>query len=237
MKNNLKKSLDGIYDFMSNAYYGNWQYRWDQTPYLQKNIKRGKNESILAHQWACIGFWFYLSRICPSLAKLVSTTEIYERLLFHDLGETFEGDISQFLQMQGRGVGKHKTERKEVKKISKTILKKMQRELLKHFDEFEEDFVNMKKLEVIISKFIDLLQGNHFALVFGNNLKGNSEIISKIVNKRFMKIADRLLEVLKKGGHKEAYQEVVGVIKHHLESTKKAGIKINKLKSLLKTIL
>ncbi len=223
----MDNSLNGIYEFMALAYEGNWQYRWDQTPYMQKNIKASKNESILAHQWACIGFWFFLSRICPNLSTLVNTAEIYERLLVHDLGETFEGDIPQFLQLQGYGFGKHVIERKEMEKIGKTIPKNILKQLLTWFDEFEDDFENMEKLEVLIAKFIDLLQGNHFALAFGNNLKQNSETINKTLNKRFIKIANQLLHVLKERGYKKAHKEVLDVLAHHLKFHKKAGIKIS----------
>src|SRR3989338_4634878 len=110
----LEKSLEGMYKFMALSYHGNWQYRWNGTPWLENNIKSGRNEPITGHEWACIGFWFYLSRICPALSALVDKGEIYERLWSHDLGETFAGDISQFLQLNGKGINKHLLERKKI---------------------------------------------------------------------------------------------------------------------------
>lgn len=227
MKNNINKSLDGIYEFMSHSYNGNWQYRWDETPYLKQNMDAGKNESILGHQWACIGFWFYLRRVCPSLDVLVDTTEIYERLWGHDLGETFEGDISQVVQLSGRGASKHIIERKEIEKMGKTLPKQILDQLLGWFDETENGFENMEKLEALVAKFIDTIQGNHFVTVFGNNLPENETIINKIIGRSFIPVSRKLLKVLKEHGHKEAYEEVSEIISHHLKFFEKAGVKIN----------
>lgn len=228
MKNNIHKSLNGVYRFMADAYHGNWQYRWGGgTPYLQKNIKAKKNESITGHQWACIGFWFYLSRVCPSLSKLVDTAEIYERLWSHDLGETFRGDISQFQQLSGKGADKHNFERKEIQKMGKTISPKILQQLIKWFNEFEGEFKDIKKLEVLIVKFIDTMQGNHFALVFGNDLIKHKITINKIVNRSFIPVARQLLKVLKQNGHKKALEEVKVVVLHHLKMFSKIGVQIN----------
>lgn len=222
----MKKSLNGFYDFMADAYHGNWQYRWSGTPYLQKNIKAGRNESIPGHQWACIGFWFHLRRICPALSALVDTTLIYELLWCHDLGETFEGDVSQFHQLSGKGKNKHSFERKEIQKIGKAIPKKTLQQLLEWFDDFENDFEDISKLEVLVAKFIDTMQGDHFAMVFGHNLSKHKVIVSKIVNRTFTPVAKQLLKVLKQRGHKKAYREVREVARHHLETINKAGVKI-----------
>jgi len=227
MKNNTHKSLDGIYQFMAEAYHGNWQYRWAGTPYLQKNIKAGKNESVSGHQWACIGFWFYLSRICPALSKLVDTTEIYERLWSHDLGETFKGDVSQVFQLAGHGVNKHRIERKEIQKMGKNIPKKILQQLVEWFDEFESEFIDMKKLEILIVKFVDTIEGNHFAFVFGNDLHKHRATINKIVNRSFVLVARQLLKILKQRGYKKAYQEVRIVALHHLKMVNKTGAQIN----------
>lgn len=221
------KSLNSIYKFMADTYHGNWQYRWGKTPWMQKHIKIGRNESISGHQWACIGFWFHLSRVCPSLEALVDTKEIYERLWSHDLGETFEGDVPQFDQLSGRGVNKHITERKEIEKMGKQIPRKILKQMLDWFTEFEEDFENMDNLEVLVAKFIDTVQGNHYAVVFGNNLSEHSQAIDKIVGRSLIPIATRLLEILRQRGHKKAHQEVMNVTTHLLKFFKKAGVKIN----------
>ena len=227
MKNNIHKSLDGVYQFMADAYHGNWQYRWSETPYLQKNIKAGQNESVSGHQWACIGFWFYLSRLCPTLSALVDTAEIYERLWSHDLGETFEGDISQVLQLAGKGTDKHEIERKEIQKMGKAIPKKILKQMIEWFDEFENKFTNVKKLEVLIVKFIDTMEGNHFAFTFGNDLYKHRATVSKVVNRSFIPVTRQLLRVLKQGGHKKAYREVKTVALHHLKIVNKTGARIN----------
>ena len=228
MQKKFSKELNGAYEFMADAYHGNWQYRWGGgTPYLQKNIKTRKNESIVGHEWACIGFYFYFRRLCPALNKLVDATEIYERLWSHDLGETFRGDISQFQQLTGKGADKHFFERKEIQKMGKKISKKTLKQLIDWFNEFEGEFKNIKKLEILIVKFIDTMQGNHFALVFGNNLPKYKITINKIVNRSFIPITKQLLKILKEHGHKKAYQEVKIVALHHLKMFDKAGVSIN----------
>ena len=216
-----------MYEFMADAYHGNWQYRWAQTPYLKKQIATGKNEPISGHQWACIGFWFYLRRVCPSLDELVDPVEVYERLWSHDLGETFQGDVSQFRQLKGEGSHKHIIERKEIVKMGRKMPKKMLNQLLQWFDEFEDDYNKMDKLEVLTAKFIDTLQGDHFAMVFGKDLREHSEVISKIVNRTFISVTLRFLKVLKSQGHKKAYNEVKAVANNHIKNIRQAGVKLN----------
>ena len=43
-----KKEMKATYEFMSNIYLGNWQYRWEGTPHMSKMLKKNKKESILA---------------------------------------------------------------------------------------------------------------------------------------------------------------------------------------------
>lgn len=227
MKNNINKSFDGVYDFMSQACHGNWQYRWEQTPYLTKSIETGKREPISGHQWACIGFWFYFSRICPSLSALVDKAEIYERLWSHDIGETFVGDISQFLQLSGKGANKHLVEKQEIEKMGKKISPAILKQMTSWFAEFEGKYDKIEKLEVLLVKLIDTIQGDHFAFVFGNNLPENSKTINKIMARSFLPVANQLLRVLKQNGHKKAYKEAKSVILHHLKYAKRAGIKLD----------
>ncbi len=231
MKKDIDKSLDGVYDFMAQAYHGNWQYRWAGTPHMRRSLATGRKDSILGHQWACVGFWFYLSRICPHLSALVDKAEIYERLWSHDLGETFSGDVSQFAQLSGAGKGKHAMEKKEIEKMGKKIPKGILHEITGWFDETESTgerkYENISKIEALVVKFIDNIQGDHFALVFGNDLKKNSPVIEKIMGRTFFPVAGRLLQVLKAGGHSEAYAEVQAIATYHLAVARKAGIKIN----------
>lgn len=128
--------LDSIYNFMRQAYEGNWQYRWGGTPYVAKTLAAGRQESILAHQWGCLGLWFHIKHSYPHLAHSVNTEEIYERLCFHDLGETYTGDISSYRQLQGGHENKHDVEKQEVEKICAGLDKVVKQKILDWLDEF-----------------------------------------------------------------------------------------------------
>lgn len=225
----INKSLDSIYKFMADNYQGNWSYRWEGVPWMQKNTVRNKKESILAHQWACVGFWLTLKDVCPALNALVNTQEIYERVWSHDMGETFVGDISQFRQINGDGKDKHCLEQQEIERITKFIHPKTSRRLLGYFKEFEKPIEKITKLEALVSKLIDTLQGNHFALVFAEGLGSskNKDSVKKIVERTTVRTALQLLKVLKQKGHTKAYKEILSVVNHHLDYYRKLGIKID----------
>jgi 5'-deoxynucleotidase YfbR-like HD superfamily hydrolase len=229
MKKRADKTLDSIYKFMADNYQGNWSYRWGGVPWMQKNIKAGKNESILAHQWACMGFWLTLRDVCPALNALVNTQEIYERVWSHDMGETFVGDISQFRQINGDGVDKHLLEQQEIERMTKFVSAKTSRKIRSYFKEFEKPIEKITKLEALVSKLIDTLQGNHFALVFAEGLKSseNKDSVKKIVERTSVRSANQLLKILKQRGHIKAYDEVLAVVNHHLNYYRKLGIKID----------
>jgi 5'-deoxynucleotidase YfbR-like HD superfamily hydrolase len=221
-----KKSLNGIYEFMSNVYEGNWSYRWSGTPHMINSLSKNKRESILAHQLACIGFWFNLRRICPNLSKLVDSTKIYEIFWGHDLGEIFTGDVSQTMQVKGYGLNKKKVERQEIIKMSKKAPKEISKILLHNFDLYENDYEKINSLEILVCKLIDNMQGNHFAIVFGNDFKIHSNLISKIVNRSLIRAARQLLKVLKQKRNKKAHKEAELLIEHHLGVIKKSGTKL-----------
>jgi 5'-deoxynucleotidase YfbR-like HD superfamily hydrolase len=227
MKNKINKSLDGAYKFMAAAYHGNWQFRWSETPYLVIAIKAGKRESIVGHEWACIGFWFYLSRICPALSALVDKAEIYERLWSHDLGETFYGDISQVTQIKGGGKNKHIMERREMARMGKSVPKAIFQPVLEWFDEFESQFEKINKVEVLVVKFIDTIEGNHFAFSFGRGFSKHKNTVRKVVERSFVPVTRQLLKVLSRRGAKKAHAEVQAVAKHHLAMIKRVGVSIN----------
>lgn len=221
------KEMEATYAFMSKVYLGNWQYRWEGTPHMKNMLRKNKKESILAHELTCIGLWFNLRRICPSLNKLVNSENIYEILWMHDLGEIFVGDVSQTRQVQGKGVNKSKIERQEIIKMAGKIPKRTLKILLKNFDAFEEKYEDMESIEILVCKFIDNTVGHHFGLIFGNDYKINSDLINKILNRSFIRISRRLLEILKKEGHKKAYKEVELMTNYLIYLFKKSGAKLN----------
>jgi 5'-deoxynucleotidase YfbR-like HD superfamily hydrolase len=221
-----EKEIEATYAFMSNVYLGNWEYRFADTPHMSIMLKKNKKESILAHQLSCIGFWFNLKRVCPNLNKLVDSEKIYEILWGHDLGEIFAGDISQPQQIKGKGINKSQIERKEIIKMAGKIPKKNLEILLKNFDAFEEKTEEITSLEILVCKLIDNIQGNHFAVVFGNDFKTHSDLINKVLNRSFIRTTRRLLKVLKKENHKKAYEEVVLVVNYLIYLFKKSGTEL-----------
>ncbi len=226
MNKELNSKIDGVYRLMADAYNGNWKFRWGGTPYFDTD-KTGSVESVVAHEWGCSLFWLVLRRACPALDKAVNSNEVYEILLTHDLGETHQGDISRFRQLQGHGEGKHLSERDAIDLMTQPVESDTRLAILNWFDEFEKRPEEMTKLEVLVAKFIDSLQGDHFALTFGHDLPANSELISKIVNKHTVPYARRLMEVLEQKGHFEAKEEVLQIFRHHIEGMSAVGIKLD----------
>lgn len=211
-----KKSLDGLYDFMRQAYGANWQYRFAATAYMSKANARGLKESVLAHQWSLMILWFQLRRVATELDKVVDETKLYEILMIHDLGETFSGDTPMVAQMAGKGRNKQETERKGIQLLGKNLPSKNLSDMLTLFDKFEMNPQSVSSIEFLLARFIDYLQGAHFALVFGNDLSKHSEIISKIVRNKWVECAMRLIDVLKQKGFKGAAEEVRLISNHHI---------------------
>jgi 5'-deoxynucleotidase YfbR-like HD superfamily hydrolase len=224
MSKKIQKEIEGVYDFMSKVYFGNWQYRFSGTPHMSNANKTKKKESILAHELACIGFWFNMRRVCPNLDRLIDSTRIYEIFFSHDLGEILGEEISLSRQIKGKGKNKEVLERKEIVKLAKKAPKKIVKDILQNFDIFEEKIEKITDLEILVCKLIDNTQGNHFAISFGNDFKKHKEHIKKIFDFSFFKRRDRLLQVLKERGHKKAYKEVEIFSKHILELYRNKGV-------------
>src|SRR3989344_3267108 len=242
-----RKKLRQIYSFMERAYPANWQTRWNKTPYMtsfaeQEEIdkfvnKIGKLESVPGHVWACIGLWMSLRQLCPNLDKLVNSEEIYERLWAHDLGETYRGDISYAIKIHSRLDEGKEEERKDLVKLTSNLPLKERERLICWFDEFEEKKDEKGiKLEVLVARWIDNLQGDHFALVFGNNLARYKETLEKITKMRSAGRSKRLIDYLKqrtrskKGNHQsyiKAAGDVRAVILAHIKFLSEKKIKLD----------
>jgi len=95
--------------------------------------------------------------------------------------------------------------------------------LLRYFDDFEGEVEKMNDLEIVISKWLDNVQGHHFALIFGNDYKKNSVLINKIINRSYVNRSKRLLQILKEGKHKKAYEEAKFLVQNFLETFEKIG--------------
>lgn len=227
MRMSLIKKLDGIYDFMGRVYQGNWKPRWIGTPFMSEFNDSGKSESILGHMWAMKEFWFQIKNICPELNKVVKNEVLYEKIMNHDLGETSDdGDISMTRQLNGEGSNKKLSEREQLLSLTKALNERTRSTILKDFDEFEEAPENIRNLETLIAKFIDTLQGDQFALMFGNNLPENSDLIDRIIRVRFVSYTQRLIDVLNELGYKKASKEIIQIANHHLEQIRSVGINI-----------
>ena len=239
-----RTQLEKSYSFFGSIYPANWQTRWSKTPYMKsfaqqgdidKFVKKvGKFESVPGHVWACIGLWMHLRKVCPSLDKLVDSQEIYERLWSHDLGETLSGDISYAVKIQKRlDLGKD-LERKGYIKILKPLDRKDRAKFVKWFDEFEGEKSDLP-LEVLIARWIDNLEGDHFVLTFGKSLSGYSKLIAEIIRKRSVARAGNLINLLekmdkrgKKGKFcKKAAGEVKEVMRFHIGLMRKRKIRLD----------
>lgn len=246
-RNEREIGLRRVYEFMKGVYPANWQVRWGETPYMssfsgQSEIDQfvshsGRFESVPAHIWGCIGLWMNLRRICPSLDQLVDSTEVYERLWGHDIGETYLGDISLASKIH-TDVNTGKTEEREEYLRLLTPLTEGQRErMVEWFDEFEHVEGDVRRpLEVVVARWIDHLQGDHFALVFGNNLEEYSPTIEKIVRKRSVLFSRILIDSLrgraeeepdKKDMFLQAADEVEDIARIHIEMIREAGIELD----------
>lgn len=217
-----KEQLDGMYKLLSEAYKGNWQYRWQDTPFLEEAVKDGKVESIVGHVWGTMELWFNLRRLCPKLDSLIDSTELYEILLNHDLGETNAGDTPLYRKING-AADSRQNERDDLKQISDSS-PEIQAELLAWFDEFEQEIEKIDRVEMSVAKWLDNLQGNHFALTFGKDLPSYSEPINNILQIRFVVYTNRLLDLLEVRNEVEARAEVKQVAQHHADAIKAAGI-------------
>lgn len=94
------------------------------------------------------------------------------------------------------------------------------------YSNFENE-TNSDKIEDLIARWIDNLQGDHFALTFGNNLPEYSSVIEKIIKQRSILRSYRLINHLKQHQLIEAAEEVDLVTKTHIGLIKQAGITIN----------
>ena len=247
MVRGIREKLRRIYSFMESVYPANWQTRWNKTPYMtafaeQEKIDMfvrevGMLESVPGHVWACIGLWMNLRQLCPNLNKLVNSEEIYERLWAHDLGETYRGDISYAVKIHSRLDEGKEEERIDLIKLARILPFRERKRLIRWFDEFEEkEDEKGIKLEVLVARWIDNLQGDHFAVVFGDNLSRYYETIEKIIKKRSAGRSKRLIVDLKQKAidkkdksqsYIKAAEEVLAVILAHIESIRKKNIKLD----------
>ncbi len=220
-----KGHLESVYEFMGQVYRGGWQYRFHETPYMEEAIGRGEKESLLAHELGCIGHWFLLRRVCPNLNSLIDSAKLYEIFFVHDLGEITLGDVSNVAQLAGKGETKSADELLEIEDMIQSLPERIQKEIREYFTSFENKS-GSTDLEMLVARFIDQLEGNHFVLTFGKDLPAYSEVINKILNRKFIARAYQLLKELDTLGKSEAYNEILAVSLHHFQSFRNAGVNV-----------
>ncbi len=222
-----KEALDSVYAFMANTYEGNWKFRFADTPYMKVARESGKRESINEHAWACMEFWFQLRRLCPALNRLVDPLAVYEMLLNHDLGEIRYADTPLYRVVKGLQADDKESERRGLEELSASLPPHSRQDLLESFDAFEADLAGIDILVTLVGKWINCMQGNHFAMVFGEDFLQNADSIRKILQLRFIPITRRLMEALRAQGETEALAEVKGVAGDHLDRIRSLGIAID----------
>lgn len=222
-----QEALDGVYEFIANSYGGNWKFRFADTPYMKNARESGWRESINEHAWACMEFWFQLRRLCPALNRLVDSLTVYEMLLNHDLGEIRYADTPLYRVVTGLQADDKRSERRGLEELSASLPLHAQQDLLSSFDAFESELADIDVLEALVSKWVDNMQGNHFAMVFGEDFSQNADSIKKILNLRFIPITKRLMKILQARGEAEVLAEVKTVAAHHLDRVRTLGITID----------
>lgn len=235
----LERKIIKVFHFLEKSYPSNWQVRWEETPYMalfskkreiEKVVKKGvKFETIPGHVWATMLLWFVLRRVCRNLDKVVDTSKLLERICVHDLAETIGGDTSIYSKYNEPDATSNwkRRERRDFRKLIKDLPIPIRAELEESFEEYEAEDKNYQSFETLVAKWLDNLQGNHFALVFGNNLGEYSELIEKIIKSRAGKRARLMMDYLGEKREENAASEVKAVMKVHIEMAREKGIDID----------
>lgn len=193
---------------------------------------KGKIESVAGHVYMCIGFWIFLKDISPNLASVVNSEEVIERIWVHDIGETSVGDVSLASKIDNVNLGKDQ-ERTAYQELISPLPEPIKNRLISWFDDFE-DGSGSKPLEALVARWLDHLQGDHFALTFGIDLTNHSETIEKIIKKRSVLRSRELIDALKRRAQELdrneyglAATEVQNIALAHIDLIREAGIKVD----------
>lgn len=217
------KKFDQAFSFLEYIYRGNWQFRWENVPFINQNSNNTKGESVIAHSYSSLMLWFSLRYVLPHINKIIHSEKIYEHLLIHDIGEIEIGDISRATQIAHPSATKDQDELSVIEKLVSAYPPVLGQRITALFREFT--FNDKQSLESLMANYCDSLQGNHFALIYGFNLQKNSQLISKIINSHFIPISTQLIDRLNTIDLK-AGQEIQSLTSYHLQSIRNAGIKL-----------
>lgn len=208
---------------MEFLYRGNWQYRWGQVPFMHAPRGDNHNESILAHQWSCVMLWMLLRKIMPALNKQVDHIKLHECIALHDIGEIVVGDTPRVEQLKSGSTRKRQVEEREIESQVENLPESIQSLVKSYFHEYT--FVEHPDLTILLARYLDSLQANHFGLVYGHDLGKHSELISQIVNAYFVPVAKEL-ESRAAALDPQAGEEIEALTNYHLQAIRDKGIKL-----------
>jgi 5'-deoxynucleotidase YfbR-like HD superfamily hydrolase len=216
--------LNAISNFIINSFNANFNFRFRNEPFMKKSFEDGRRESIAGHMWGVALLWLTVRDYCPNLAKIVNSEKILEILLYHDLGEIIRGDTSIYEQLNAQNDKKH-VEREDLQKIIKDLPASFQKKLLYYFDHFE-DTGKTRDLEILIARLMDSLHGSFFVFAHSDEDFELEELQNKLAGKHFGRVVGYLFKFLDQKKKKKAKEEIVAILKDHIELWKKAGIEI-----------
>jgi 5'-deoxynucleotidase YfbR-like HD superfamily hydrolase len=186
------QNFNQIFQFLELLYRGNWQFRWGQVPFMDQSPADTKGESILAHEWSCITLWILLKPIMPALNKQIDSAKLYECLALHDIGEVVVGDTPIVEQLKVGSARKQEIEQREIATRIENLPLDVQKLVNNYFHEYT--FAEKPDLTITLARYLNALQGNHFGLVYGNNLTEHRDLINEIVSKYFIPLSRDLMD-------------------------------------------
>lgn len=247
MVENTEAQIRGAYTFMANLSGLDFQTRWGKTPYMEDFASqsdlmefiesKGKFEPVSSHILMCIGYWILLKDICPNLSEVADSDQVIQRLWVHDIGEALVGDTPMVAKLTSNmNIGKD-DEREAYTQLISVLPKKVQVRLSKYFEEFEEGAGEYLPIPARIARWIDYMQGDHFAITHGKNLSQHQEVIEKVIKKRSILRARQLIDGLgewsqrylheMKEPYLKAAKEVEAVTRVHIKLIREAGVSVD----------
>lgn len=233
------KTLGCFLEFYKKAYLLNLQTRWNDTPHMssfasqEKLESIGKFESVSGHIWGCQLLTLIIKKTNPALRRVINFESVNDRLTMHDIGEALRGDISLTSRTDSGFDMDKKGEREDYLTIIDSLPEDIKKEMLKWHDEFEGEGDDTSNLEVLFARWVDSLQGNLTAQIFGNDLSDNSEVIEKVMRIRSVIRSKNLLDALleRSGGVENDFYfaalEVKTISKENISMVKELGIKVD----------
>jgi 5'-deoxynucleotidase YfbR-like HD superfamily hydrolase len=218
----LEQKFEQVFTFMSRLYAGNWVYRWAKVPFIEQKGGEDRGESVLTHQYSCIALWSLLQKIMPAISKVIDSTRVTDMLMYHDIGEIGLGDTPLVTQLSQGSESKNQSESVQIDEYAKLLPEELREWMTESFKSFTYGENNT---EALMARYINAVQGNHFALTFGKDLEAHNELIQKIVNQFFMPIARELFTELGKLSV-DAGNEIEALTQFHLEAIKAKNIRL-----------